>query len=62
MSSAITTGHLCYTANGREKGLPVGWSREEVRTGLLCYADSKGTPPLPIMQAWSKQQYSYNGL
>lgn len=37
-----------HTANGREKGLPVGWSRERVRTGLLCYADSKGTPPPPL--------------
>lgn len=45
MSSAITTGHLCSTQQMAEKQCFL-WEGAErrVRTGLLCYAESKGTP------------------
>lgn len=35
---------LPHTANGREKGLPGEGAERSVRTGLVCRAESKGTP------------------
>lgn len=47
MSSAITTGHLCCTQQmGEIKGFLWEGAERRVRTGLLCYTESKGTPPL----------------
>ena len=46
MSSAITTGHLCRTPQMAEKKGFLGEGAERsVRTGLVCCAESKGTPP-----------------
>ena len=52
MSSAITTGHLCRTPQMAEKKGFLGEGAERsVRTGLVCCAESKGTPP-PHYAGW----------